>query len=67
MIYRVTASDNQWQRAVEQVTINDNKWQWMATMGTTSDKEWQRVVILANFPFFQIREEPTTKHPKKNF
>ena len=37
---------------------------------TTSDdewyNEWQRVTILANFSFFQIREEPTTKHPMKN-
>ena len=41
---------------------------------TTSDNEWQRVVqrvvqrvtISANFYFFQIREEPTTKHPKES-
>ena len=32
----------------------------------TSDNEWQQVTILANFPFFQIREKPTTKHPKEN-
>ena len=31
-----------------------------------SDNKWQRVVISANFPFFQIREEPTTNHPKQN-
>ena len=24
------------------------------------------MVISANFPFFRIREEPTTKHPKVN-
>ena len=36
---------------------------------TTSDNECQRVTIPANFPFFffQIKEEPTTKHPKENF
>ena len=37
---------------------------------TTSDNEWQRVVqrvtISANFSFFHIREEPTTKNPKEN-
>ena len=31
-----------------------------------SEKEWQRVVILANFPLFLIREEPNTKHLKEN-
>ena len=40
---------------------SDNEWQQM----TTSDNEWQQVVILANFPFFSIREEPTTMHPKE--
>ena len=35
---------------------NDNEWY----------NEWQRVTISANFSFFQIREEPTTKHPKEN-
>ena len=29
---------------------------------TASDNEWQRVVISANFLFFRIREEPTTKY-----
>ena len=61
----MTTSDNEWQRVVQRVT----------TRGTTNDNEsyneWQRVVqrvtISANcFFFFQIREEPTTKHPKKN-
>ena len=45
-----TSSDNKWQRVVHWVTLNRN--------------EWQRVVISANFPFFRIREGPTTKHPK---
>ena len=43
------------------MTTSDNKWQRV----TTSDKEWQRVTISAIF-FFQVREEPTTKHPKEN-
>ena len=42
----------EWQRVVQRVTTNDN--------------EWQRVTISANFSFFQIREEPTTKHSKEN-
>ena len=33
---------------------------------TASDSKWQRVVILSNFPFFQIREEPTTKRSKED-
>ena len=67
---------NEWQRVVQRVTTNDNEWQRV----TTNDKEWQRVTrndnewhnerqrvtISANFSFFQIREEPTTKHPKEN-
>ena len=35
-------------------------------MSVGSDSKWQRVVISANFPFFQIREAPTTNHPKEN-
>ena len=31
-----------------------------------NDNEWQQVTISANFSFFQIREEATTKHPKEN-
>ena len=49
-----TSSANEWQRVVQRVT----------TSGKTND-EWQRVTISANF-FFQIRQEPTTKHPKEN-
>ena len=65
MVHRVTTSDNEWQR----VTTNDKEWQRMTTSGTTSDNECQRVTIPANFSFsfFQIKEEPTTKHPKENF
>ena len=39
----------------------------MKKTGRTSDKECQRVTIPANFTFFQIKEEPTTKYPKENF
>ena len=52
----MTMSDNEWKRVVQRVTTNDNEW----------CNEWQRVAISANFSFFQIREEATTKHPKKN-
>ena len=69
MVHRVTTSDNEWQR----VTTSDSEWQRV----TASDKKWQRVVqrVTRNenkwpfrlvFLFFQIREEPTTKHPKEN-
>ena len=51
-----TTSDNEWQRVVQRVT----------TSGETNDNEWQRGTILANFSFFQIREDATTKHPKEN-
>ena len=72
----MVTSDNEWQLMVQRVTTNDNEWQRV----TTNDKEWQRVTrndnewhnerqrvtISVNFSFFQIREEPTTKHPKEN-
>ena len=66
MLHRVTASGNEWQRLVLRVTASDNEWynEWQRL--TTIDIEWQRVTISANFSFFQIREEPTTKHPKEN-
>ena len=35
------------------------------TSGTTRDSEWQRVTISVYFSFFQVREEPTTKHPEE--
>ena len=48
-------------------TSSDNEWQRVTTSGTTSDNECQRVTIPANFSFFfQVKEEPTTKHPKEN-
>ena len=61
MVHRVTTSDNEWYNEWQRMTTSDNKWQRV----TTSDKEWQRVTISAIF-FFQVREEPTTKHPKEN-
>ena len=73
--------DNEWYNKRQRVTANDNEWQWMTTSDnkwqrvttkdnerqqmTTSDKEWQRVVTLTDFPFFLIKEEPTTLHPKE--
>ena len=50
-----TKNDNQWQR----ITTNGNEWynKWY--------NEWQRV-ILANFTFLRIREEPTTEQPQEN-
>ena len=62
----MTTSDNEWQRVVQRVTTNDNEWQRVVQRVTTNDNEWQRVTISANFSFFQIREEATTKHPKEN-
>ena len=67
---QMTTSDNkwynEWQRVVQRVTTNDNEWQRVTTSGTTNDNEWQRVTILANFSFFQIREDPSTKYSKEN-
>ena len=48
------------------VKTSDNEWQRMTASGTTCDNQWQRVAISANFYFFQIRQEPTTKHMKEN-
>ena len=45
---------------------NDNKWQRLTASGITSDNQWQQVAISANFSFFRIREELTTKHMKEN-
>ena len=66
VVHRVKTSDNEWQRMTTSGTTSDNEWQRVTTSGTTNDNEWQRVTISANFSFFQIREEPTTKHPKEN-
>ena len=76
---RMTMSDNEWQRLVQRVTTNDSEWQRVTTNDkewqrvTRNDSQWynewqwiQRVTVSANFSFFQIREEPTTNHPKEN-
>ena len=41
------------------MTMGGNEWY-------NDDNECQRVTISAKFSFFQIREEPTTKHSKEN-
>ena len=65
-----TSSDNKWQRVVKRVTTNGNEWynewQQVVQIVTTNDNEWQWATISVNFSFFQIREEPTTNHPKEN-
>ena len=53
IVYKKT---DEWYIELQRVTTNDNEWQQVV----------QRVTISANFSFFQIREEPTTKHPKEN-
>ena len=69
---RVTTSDKEWQRVTRQTsgTTSDTDWQRVEQRVTANDnewyKEWQRLTISANVSFFQIREEPTTKHPKEN-
>ena len=56
---RMTTSDNKWQR----VTTSDKEWHWVVQRVTTNDNEWPFRLI---FLFFQIREEPTTKHSREN-
>ena len=51
----MTTSDNEWQRVTTSGTTNGNEWH-----------EWQRVTVSANFSFFQIREEASTKHSKED-
>ena len=59
-------SDNEWYNKWQRMTVSDNEWQRVVQRMTTSDNEWQRVTISTHLSFFQIREEPTTKHPKEN-
>ena len=65
-----TSTDTEWQRVVQRVTASDttSDYEWKQVKMSDSEwyNEWQRVTISANFSFFQIREEPTTKHPKEN-
>ena len=64
-MHRVTTCENElynkWEPMTTSGTTSDKKWQRM----TTSDNEWQEVVILTNFSFSWIREEPTTMHLKE--
>ena len=62
VVQRVTTNDSEWQRMTTSGTTNDNEWQRV----TTNENEWQRVAISAKYSFFQITENPTTKHPKQN-
>ena len=48
------------------MTTNDNERQWLVQQVTTTDNGYERMVISANFSFFQIREESTTKHLNEN-
>ena len=78
-----TTTDNEWQRETTSCTTSENEWHNKWQQVTTNDEEWQRVarndsdwyewpfrVIFLYFIylfFFQIREEPTTKHLRENF
>ena len=62
----MTASDNEWYSEWQRVTTSDNEWQQVVQRVATDENEWQRVTISANFSFFPIREEPTTRHSKEN-
>ena len=57
-----TKSDNKWQQVTTSGATSDYEWKRV----TTNENEWQRVTFSAKFSFFQIREEPTTMHPKEN-
>ena len=58
------------------MTVSDKEWLWVVegvtAIGTTKVNNWQGIVISANFPFFRIRkepstkEEPATKHSEEN-
>ena len=60
---RVTTNDKGWQRVVQQVIANDSRWQRVTRNDNGWYNEWPFRLI---FLFFQIREEPTTKHPQEN-
>ena len=67
---QVTTKDkewyNEWQRVVQRMTTSDNERQRVTTNDNEWYNEWQRVTTSVNFSFFQIRGEPTTKHPREN-
>ena len=60
-------NENECQRIRMSGTTSDNEWYHKWQRVATNDNKWQRVAISAHFPFFQIKEEPTTKHSKENF
>ena len=47
------------------MTVSDKEWLWVVegvtAIGTTKVNNWEGIVISANFPFFRIRKEPSTK------
>ena len=53
------------QRITMSGTRSDNEWYNERQRVTTNDNEWQRVVILANFLFSWITEEPITMYVKE--
>ena len=38
MIYRITASGNEWQQVVQRVATNGNEWQWVTAI---DNKKWR--------------------------
>ena len=56
---RMTTSNNEWYNEPQRMTTSDNEWQRM----TKSEMTFQLIFLF----FFQIKEEPTTKHPKEKF
>ena len=59
----MTGIDSEWQRVVQRVTAS----------GTNSENAWQRMtkrdkkcLFRLFFFFFQIRQQPSTKHLKEN-
>ena len=59
-------SENVWYNECQRVTTNGNEWKRVVQQVRSSDNEWQPVIISATFPFFRVREEPTSKHSKEN-
>ena len=69
-----TTSDNAWQQVTKSVTTSDNEWQRVTTNYNEWYNEWKQVTRSDSLWFFQqiflfsqIRNEPTTTHPKENY
>ena len=67
-------SDNEWQQVTKSVTTSDNEWQRVTTNYNEWYNEWKQVTRSDSLWFFQqiflfsqIRNEPTTTHPKENY